>query len=44
MKNLSDNWEELRLKVLGLGDSSVRKTHYPKPIAFSSTTARLSQQ
>jgi len=29
MKNLSDNWEELRLKVLGLGDSSVRKTHYP---------------
>src|SRR5260370_21457367 len=29
MKNVSDNWEELRLKVLGLGDSSVRKTHYP---------------
>src|SRR5271156_6739292 len=29
MKNLSDNWEELRLKVLGLGDSSARKTHYP---------------
>src|SRR6267154_414238 len=29
MKNLSDNWEELRLKVLGLGDSSVRMTHYP---------------
>jgi len=29
MKNLSDNWEELRLKVLGLGDSSLRKTHYP---------------
>jgi PAS domain S-box-containing protein len=29
MKNLSDNWEELRLKVLGLGDSSIRKTHYP---------------
>src|SRR5271155_2910214 len=29
MKNLSDNWEELRLKVLGLGDSSVHKTHYP---------------
>src|SRR5258708_32539089 len=29
MKNPSDNWEELRLKVLGLGDSSVRKTHYP---------------
>ena len=29
MKNLSDNWEELRLKVLGLGDSFVRKTHYP---------------
>src|SRR6266403_4730825 len=29
MKNLSDNWEELRLKVLGLGDNSVRKTHYP---------------
>src|SRR6266436_9805661 len=29
MKNLSDNWEEVRLKVLGLGDSSVRKTHYP---------------
>src|SRR5208282_5147026 len=26
---LSDNWEELRLKVLGLGDSSLRKTHYP---------------
>src|SRR5258706_3252353 len=29
MKNRSDNWEELLLKVLGLGDSSVRKTHYP---------------
>jgi PAS domain S-box-containing protein len=29
MKNHSDNWEDLRLKVLGLGDSSVRKTHYP---------------
>ena len=29
MKNPSDNWEELRLRVLGLGDSSVRKTHYP---------------
>src|SRR5215470_6480874 len=29
MKSLSDNWEELRLKVLGLGGSSVRKTHYP---------------
>src|SRR6266436_4998658 len=29
MKNLSDNWEELRLKILGLGDTSVRKTHYP---------------
>src|SRR5258706_3632447 len=29
MKNLSDNWEELGLKVLGFGDSSVRKTHYP---------------
>jgi PAS domain S-box-containing protein len=29
MKNPSDNWEELRQKVLGLGDSSVRKTHYP---------------
>jgi PAS domain S-box-containing protein len=28
-KNPSDNWEELRRKVLGLGDSSVRKTHYP---------------
>jgi PAS domain S-box-containing protein len=29
MKDPSDNWEELRRKVLGLGDSSVRKTHYP---------------
>jgi PAS domain S-box-containing protein len=29
MKDLSDHWEELRRKVLGLGDSSVRKTHYP---------------
>jgi PAS domain S-box-containing protein len=29
MKNLSDNWEELRRKVLGLGDSSLHKTHYP---------------
>src|SRR6267142_3530575 len=29
MKNPSDAWEELRRKVLGLGDSSVRKTHYP---------------
>jgi PAS domain S-box-containing protein len=28
MENASD-WEKLRLKVLGLGDSSVRKTHYP---------------
>jgi len=28
-KNPSDNSEELRRKVLGLGDSSVRKTHYP---------------
>src|SRR5271157_77696 len=29
MKNPSDNWEELRRKILGLGDSSVHKTHYP---------------
>ncbi|MGA2083891.1 MAG: sigma 54-interacting transcriptional regulator [Terracidiphilus sp.] len=29
MRNPSDNWEELRHKVLGLGDTSVRKTHYP---------------
>ncbi len=29
MKNPSDNWEELRRKVLGLGDSSFHKTHYP---------------
>ncbi|MGO9318037.1 MAG: PAS domain S-box protein [Terracidiphilus sp.] len=29
MRNPSDNWEELRQKVLGLGDTSVRKTHYP---------------
>ncbi len=29
MRNPSDNWEELRDKVLGLGDTSVRKTHYP---------------
>ncbi len=29
MRNPSDNWEELRDKVLGLGDSSVHKTHYP---------------
>jgi len=28
MKNPSDDWEELRRKVLGLGDNSVRKTHY----------------
>src|SRR5208282_2868275 len=29
MKNPSDGWEELRRMVLGLGDSSVHKTHYP---------------
>jgi PAS domain S-box-containing protein len=29
MKSPSDNWEELRRKVLGLGDSSLHKTHYP---------------
>jgi formate hydrogenlyase transcriptional activator len=29
MRKPSDNWEELRQKVLGLGDASVRKTHYP---------------
>ncbi len=29
MRNPSDNWEELREKVLGLGDTSVHKTHYP---------------
>ncbi|MGO9110316.1 MAG: response regulator [Thermoguttaceae bacterium] len=29
MKNPFDNWEELRRQVLGLGDSSVHKTHYP---------------
>ena len=29
MRNPSDNWEELRDKVLGLGDTSVHKTHYP---------------
>jgi two-component system sensor histidine kinase/response regulator len=29
MKNPSDDWEELRRKILGLGDSSVHKTHYP---------------
>lgn len=29
MRSPSDNWEELREKVLGLGDNSVRKTHYP---------------
>ena len=29
MRNPSDNWEELRQKVLGLGGSSVHKTHYP---------------
>jgi formate hydrogenlyase transcriptional activator len=29
MRNPSDNWDELRDKVLGLGDTSVRKTHYP---------------
>ena len=28
-KNPSDNSEELRRKVLGLGESSVHKTHYP---------------
>ena len=28
MRNPSDNWDELRDKVLGLGDTSVRKTHY----------------
>ena len=35
MKNPSDNWEELRRKVLGLGDSSVHKTHYPSLTAAS---------
>ena len=29
MKNPSDNWEGERLGVLGLGDGSVHKTHYP---------------
>ena len=29
MKNPSDNWEEAAPKVLGLGDSSLHKTHYP---------------
>jgi PAS domain S-box-containing protein len=29
MNNPSDDWEELRRKVLGLGDSSLDKTHYP---------------
>jgi C4-dicarboxylate-specific signal transduction histidine kinase len=29
MKNPSEDWGELRRKVLGLGDSSVHKTHYP---------------
>jgi hypothetical protein len=29
MKNPSDQWEELSRKILGLGDTSVRKTHYP---------------
>jgi two-component system sensor histidine kinase/response regulator len=29
MKNPSDDWDELRRKILGLGDSSVHKTHYP---------------
>jgi formate hydrogenlyase transcriptional activator len=29
MRNPSDNWDELRDKVLGLGDASVHKTHYP---------------
>src|SRR4029077_14515836 len=29
MKSPSDNWEEMRRKVLGLGDSSIHKTHYP---------------
>src|SRR5258707_15769672 len=29
MKNPSDDWEEVRRKILGLGDSSVHKTHYP---------------
>ena len=28
MKNPSDQWEELSRKILGLGDTSVRKTHY----------------
>jgi hypothetical protein len=29
MKNASDDWEEMRRKILGLGDNSVHKTHYP---------------
>lgn len=29
MRDPSSNWDELRRKVLGLGESSVRKTHYP---------------
>ena len=29
MKSPSDDWEEMRREVLGLGDSSVHKTHYP---------------
>jgi hypothetical protein len=29
MKDVSDSWEELRLKILGLGDRSIHKTHYP---------------
>ena len=29
MKNPSDNWDELRRRILGLGDGSIHKTHYP---------------
>jgi PAS domain S-box-containing protein len=29
MKNASDNPEELRNKILGLGDTSIHKSHYP---------------
>ncbi len=29
MKNASDNPEELREKILGLGDTSIHKSHYP---------------
>jgi formate hydrogenlyase transcriptional activator len=44
MRNPSDNWEELRQKVLGLGDSSIHKTHYPSLKQRLAELAKMTQE